>query len=231
MRAVNVFRPEVYEGLEGAFHEWQESSGGGTPLPGHDLRGATVTAAWTGPLRLFASRGWHDLIAGAVGVTDATGHVNLGLHHHEPYCDPGFPHTDLNPAWFPRRSRGGVVLADPARVEYTTGAVHDEDARPVRVARAVAVLYYLANPRWSPEHGGQTGLYRSGRDAPDEAISEVPPHSNSLLAFECTPWSLHGFVGGGSASRNSLVHWLHRPIAQAEQRWGQDAILGYGGRP
>ena len=231
VRAVNVFRPAVYRALAGEFRRWREANDGGTALPGHDLQGATVTSAWTGPLCLFASRGWHDLVAAVTRVPDATGQVNLGLHRHRPHSKPGFPHTDLNPGWFPGEAEpadGGVVLADPGRVEYTSGVTRTDTASPVRVVRAVAVLFYLDNPAWTPDHRAETGLYRSARDDPAEPVAAVPPHANSLLAFECTPWSFHGFIGGGTVARNSVVQWLHRPAEAVEQRWGADAVVGYG---
>jgi hypothetical protein len=230
VRALNVFKPEMYAELNQAFLHWQAESGGGRELADHDLQGTTLTARNDGPLTLFTSRGWHDLLARLFDVK-ATGHVNVGLHHHRPGGDPGFPHTDVNPAWFPADEVGdGVLLADPARVEYTTGKVHDPSTSAVQVVRAVAVLFYLANPPWEPEHRGETGLFRDTADEPEDAVDRVPPHSNSLLAFECTPASLHGFCGGGSASRNSIVHWLHRERQDAVRRWGAAAIVDYGGR-
>lgn len=234
VRAVNVFRPAIYAELEDAFLAWQETNNGGRPLEGHDLRGTTISDTFAGPLRLFASPGWHRLIARAFGL-DSTPYVNLGLHHHEPGGAPGFPHTDLNPAWFPQAdpsvagAPSSVVLADPTRVDYTTGRVLTPGTWTVCVVRAVAVLFYLANPEWEPGHGGETGLYRGNRDDPEDPVARVPPHSNTLLAFECTPWSFHGFVGGGEVGRNSVVEWLHRPAEEARRRWGEHSIVAYGG--
>jgi hypothetical protein len=232
VRAVNVFSPEVYLALEQAFGAWLADTGGGAALAHHDLSGATVTASFEGPLRLFASPGWRELVSRALGVP-VTRYVNVGLHHHRPWCDSGFPHTDLNPGWFP--VDGGepgrpppVVLADP-RVGYTTGASTDGSLRPVRVVRAVALLFYLANPPWQPQHGNCTGLYRSGRDDPGDPVAVVPPHSNSLLAFECTPWSFHGFVSGGPVPRSSVVQWFHRRPEAVLRRWGRGVVTGYAG--
>ncbi|HET9827364.1 MAG TPA: hypothetical protein VFQ11_02545 [Nocardioidaceae bacterium] len=229
VRAVNVFTPAVYAELEDAFLGWLSSSGGGATLAAHDLRGTTVTSAFEGPLRLFASRGWQALLARALGVR-VTQHVNLGLHHHEPGGLPGFAHNDLNPGWFPEVDAPSerVVLADPGVVDYTSGRPLSPEARPVRVVRAVAVLFYLANPAWERTHRGETGLYtRGGRDMSDP-VASAAPHNNSLLVFECTPWSFHGFRGGGSVGRNSVVAWLHRPEADVVNRWGPDAVMGYG---
>ena len=231
LRAVNVFRPAVYGELEDAFRCWLDTSDGGAVLAGHDLQGTTLTSAVEGPLALFASPGWHRLIARACEVK-ATGQVNLGLHHHRAGSLPGFPHTDLNPGWFPGPapdSPDGVVLADPARVDYVSGRVSDPGVRPVKVIRTAAVLFYLANPVWEEEHRGETGLYCAG-GAGARPVTSVLPHSNSLLAFECTPWSFHGFQGGGCVPRNSVVQWLHQSPGTATARWGAGQITDYGVR-
>ncbi len=229
VRAVNVFRPRKYLELEAAFASWLDSSGGGTELDDHDLQGTTVTDGFEGPLRLFASPGWHQLLRSALKVS-VTQHVNLGLHHHRPHSSPGFPHTDLNPGWFPA-DPGPVVLADPGRVAYTSGGIHDSSVKAVRVHRAVAVLFYLNNPPWEREHENCTGLYRGARDEMAEPVVAVEPHSNSLLAFECTPWSFHGFVSGGTVARNTVVQWLHRAPASTNARWGSGVVSDYSGAP
>jgi hypothetical protein len=230
VQAVNVFQPEVYLALEDAFLAWLSDSGGGRPLDGHDLQGTTLTGKFDGPLRLFASSGWRDFVTGAMN-TEVTCHVNLGLHHHRAYSDAGFPHTDLNPGFFPdeKGAGSGVVLADPARVEYTSGRTSDPRQPVAEVVRAVAVLFYLANPPWLAEHENCTGLYHAHGDSPADAVATVPPHSNSLLAFECTPWSFHGFQSGGSVGRNSVVQWFHRPTETVSERWGDHVVVGYGG--
>ena len=232
LRALNVFCPAVYSELESAFLAWLKAAGGGAVLVGHDLQGTTLTSAVEGPLRLFASPGWHRLIARACSIR-ATGHVNLGLHHHRPGSLPGFPHTDLNPGWFPGPvpdrpdSPDRVMLADPGRINYVSGQARDPSVRPVKVIRAAAVLFYLANPAWEKEHRGETGLYRNG-GVTAQPVMSIPPYSNSLLAFECTPWSFHGFLGGGCVPRNSVVQWLHQPAEAATARWGAGEIRNYG---
>jgi hypothetical protein len=238
VHAMNVFRPDTYLELERAFTEWEQGAGGGRPLAGHDLQGVTVTSSFEGPLRLFASSGWHRLLARVFALA-ATPHVNLGLHHHQPNSLPGFPHTDLNPGWFPAGEAAGdgsVQLADPAVVEYTTGrslggSLGGDAPGAVQVVRAVAVIFYLANPVWEPEHRGETGLYTCATGEVDEPVASIAPHCNSLLAFECTPWSFHGFQGGGSVPRNSVVQWLHRRPTEAVERWGPHAVVGYGATP
>jgi hypothetical protein len=229
VHAVNVFRPDVYLELEDAFRTWLDSYGGGPELDGHDWA-TTVTAAFPGPLRLFCSAGWLDLLRSALDVS-VTRYLNVGLHHSRPGSAPGFAHTDLSPAWFPDDGGDGVVLADPERVDYTSGTRRQSGVRAARVVRAVAVLFYLANPPWEPQHDNCTGLYRDRGDDMAEPVVRIEPHSNSLLAFECTPWSFHGFTGGGTVATNSVVQWLHRTPAAARTRWGPGVVVGYGGTP
>ncbi len=165
----------------------------GSYLQGHDIHGRTLTPDYDGPLRLFASRPWHDMLASLLRV-EATGHVNCGLHHHLVGSADGFPHNDLNPGWFPGEVDGdGIRLAEPTQCEYTSGVLHSPSHRPaVETVRAAAAIFYLDDPPWSPGDGGMTGLYRNASDPIDQAAAVVPPVNNSLLAFECTPFSYHG---------------------------------------
>ncbi|HXY91863.1 MAG TPA: 2OG-Fe(II) oxygenase, partial [Acidimicrobiia bacterium] len=186
----------------------------------------TVTKVDTGPLALFHSRAWHDLIADIMGV-DATGDVNISLHHHAPGSASGEVHNDLNPGWFV--DNGGVddiSVADPALCGYWFG----ENARgpAYERIRAVAVLLYLANPEWRPGDGGETGLYAAATDPVDRPAAAIPPRNNSLLAFECTPASYHSFLTNRRVRRMSLIMWLHRPKDHVIRRWGEDSIVYWG---
>jgi hypothetical protein len=170
------------------------------------------------------------MLARLFGVP-ATGDVNIGLHHHEPGSANGFPHNDLNPGWFPRdedANGNGIRLARPDLVEYTTGDVRRPGIVARETVRAVACLIYLNNPPWSRGDGGSTGLYRAPSDPPNSPVAAVAPVNNSLLAFECTPHSYHGFLTNRVHPRDTIVMWLHRERQDAVQRWGQDAIVRYG---
>lgn len=197
----------------------------GSVAQDYGASGANLVALRDGPMEIFLSRAWHDLIAGVAGVSDITGDVEGSVHHHAPGSTRGWPHNDLAPAWFPATppAEHAVGLPDPA-IDLKTGKRADGvEAR--ELVRAVAVLFYLGNPDWRPDAGGETGLYSAvGPGTPQPAVY-VPPLNNSMIVFEVTPRSWHTFAGGNTTVRNSVVMWLHRPREQAERRWGGTGIV------
>lgn len=194
-------------------------------MPDYDASGYAVTSAEDGALALFHSRPWHDLVARAMGV-EATGDVNIALHHHEPGGANGSIHNDLNPGWFVGEDRpDGITVADSSRCGYWHG---DDAVGPTyERIRAVAVLVYVGNEVWQPGDGGETGLYLSRSQAVDEPAVRVPPRNNTLLAFECTPTSYHSFVSNRRIGRTSLIQWLHRSRDEVVARWGGESIVGW----
>ena len=228
--AYDVFEPPIYARLEQSFHQILDGIAQQGYLEGHDIYGTTIGASLAPMLEPLSSRAWHDLLARITGV-QATGHVALGLHHHTVGSADGFPHNDLNPGWFADDPPPGAIeLSDPSVVEYTTGVAHVASVRPREVVRAVAALFYLSNGNWEPGDGGTTGMYRGAADDPNRPVLVVPPLDNSLLVFECTPVSWHGFIGNRRRPRNSMIMWLHRPKADVVARWGESAIVPYGRR-
>jgi hypothetical protein len=227
--ADQVFQPAAYAEFEQAFAARLEGS---VPqerfsrnLPGYDAWGVTFSPRTSGPLSVFLSRPWHDLIAKAFGV-DATGYISGGLHHHERSSADGTIHNDLNPGWFADYDADdGIIISDQTVCDYRTGETHDGAVAIRETVRAVAVLFYLNNPEWECGSGGVTGLYHSGRDDIHLPAAVVPPRNNSLLAFECTPDSHHAFLSNGRQPRNSLIVWLHREKRAAVARWGGRSII------
>lgn len=196
-----------------------------TTTPGYAARSARLAEHATGPLGVFLSREWHDLVAGVAGVDSATGDVSAALHHHAPGGGAGWPHNDLNPGWF----GGSAPAADEIRVESMDDVDYHRgppDGVPARqTMRAVSVLYYLANPEWSAGDGGETGLFASAEAGSRGDGAFVPPVNNSLVLFECTPFSWHAYAGSSRHIRNCLVMWLHRPTAEVVDRWGEAAVV------
>jgi len=232
--ARDVFTEDCYSRLAAAFRSTLASVIHRGYLEDHDIHGTTLGPKHAEMFAPLLSRAWHDLLASTLGVS-ATGHVLAGIHHHLAGSSGGFPHNDLNSGWFAGKPGiGEVTFSSPSLLDYTSGQVLSQELRAdefVHTVRAVAMIFYLCNPEWQPGDGGTTALYRSAKDDVDRPVLEVPPINNSLLAFECTPESFHGFRSNTTSERNSIVLWLHRPLEYVINRWGQDAIVPYGLRP
>lgn len=222
--ARDVFTPDCYERLETHFGDlarehrelFQRN------MPGYDAASADLSQHADGPLGVFLSRQWHDLVAGVSGVA-ATGDVLASLHHHDPGGKSGWPHNDLNPGWF----AGPAPGPHEVRPAFADGVGYHHGTRPPGIearesVRAVSLLFYLGNPPWQPGDGGETGLFADVDGRGPRAA--VPPLNNSLVLFECTPFSWHAFLSNAKP-RNSLVMWLHRPKDDAVARWGGDNIV------
>jgi len=222
--ATDVFEPKTYASISDQFEGLLSGGHFSRSIPGYDVTAYTITSHTTGPLSIFTSRSWHDMLAQMIGV-NATGELNVALHHHAVGSQSGSPHNDLNPGWFAEKRRSdGIVVQDPAdNCDYRYGS-ENVQLQTVERVRAVAVIMYMANPvtrYW----GGETGLYRSTSDAIDKPARVIPPLNNSLIAFECTPYSFHAFIHNPRTARNCLVMWLHREKAEIVRRFGGSSIV------
>jgi hypothetical protein len=194
-------------------------------IAGYDAYAINLQTGQDGPFGLFLSSAWHDMLARIFDV-NATGHVNCGLHHHPVGCSSGWVHNDLNPGWFAETgSNNGVKVAQHHLCNYMSGKRHKPEISVIETIRAVAMLYYFGNAPWRQGDGGSTGLYRSKDDPVDRPAAVVPPINNSLLAFECTPYSFHSYIRNWRSARTCVIMWLHRPKAEAVARWGQRKIV------
>ena len=232
--ARNVFVQSFYERLAAAFEEvmsrglsdQRSSNRLSRSMPGYDAYGMTFPVGQPEPFGLFLSRPWHDLLASLFQV-QATGYVNCGLHHHPVGSEYGWVHNDLNPGWFvDYPSSDGVKLVRHDLCNYAFGDTVS-NVTPLETIRAVAMLFYLDNPAWLPGDGGGTGLYCCKDDPVAKPFSVVPPINNSILVFECTPYSYHSFIRNWRQPRNSVIMWLHRPKVDVVARWGEGKIVNW----
>ncbi|MFG1790646.1 2OG-Fe(II) oxygenase family protein [Nocardia sp. NPDC049149] len=226
--ARDVFVPEFYQRLTDDLARLRAESPGlfGKVAANYSADGVRLTdVPKDSALAVFASRPWHDLVAGIAGVT-ATGDVEGSVHHHAPGAPYGWPHNDLNPAWFPGEPPGPDEVRLPGgAVDIKTG--HRADGVVARATvRAVAVLFYFGNPDWQHGDGGETALYdHLGENGRAPQLTLIPPLNNSLILFEVTPRTWHTFAGGNTKDRNSIVMWVHRTKAEAVDRFGGDRIV------
>jgi hypothetical protein len=232
--ATNVFYEGFYLKLADAFAKLQSRGLSETPgdgklsrnIPGYDAYGLSLNGedVWSRQFGIFTSGSWRDMLASLMRV-EATGHINCGLHHHCPDSRDGWVHNDLNPGWFAYAERAdGIVLARHRLCSYTSGTAHRPNIIPVEVVRAVAMIFYLNNGPWLDSLAGATGLYSTADQPVREPDRAVTPTDNSILIFECTPFSFHAFIGGNRKPRNSLIMWLHRPKDHVLSRWGEHVI-------
>jgi hypothetical protein len=175
-----------------------------------------------GPFEFFLSQELHDKLDEVFGA-NATGDMTGALHHHKVGGRNGFIHNDLNPAKFPARKSGN-------RKTYYNPAAHDkggiaEGPNEHTAMRAVSVIYYLNNKKWSQGDGGETGLYTSMDNDAQEAAVKVPPINNLLMAFQCSPYSYHAFMSNLRHPRNSIIVWLHSPYEETVNKWGKENFV------
>jgi hypothetical protein len=239
VRAQAVFTPTIYRELEGAFEtilsgrplaSWP-AVGFSRNMPGYDACAIDFDVQVGWPFSVFVSRSWHDLFTRLFGV-DGNLHVSGALHHHAAGSRAGFVHNDLNPGWFV--DADGADVATPVDVAIPQGhlcnyrngvTLAGAAVNAIETIRGVAIIYYLNNSDWSAGDGGETGLYRAGRDPVGQYVVAVPPVNNSLVAFECTPSSFHSFLANPRRPRNSVCVWLHRPKETVVAKWGNSAIV------
>ncbi|XXX75821.1 2OG-Fe(II) oxygenase [Sorangium sp. So ce134] len=228
----DVLAPGAYRDVEEAFRGALRAGLSDAPgdgrfartVPGYGAYVKPLLRDVTGPLELFVSRAWHDMVA-ALWDVEATLDMDAALHHHPAGSGDGWIHNDLNPGWFVDRPRAdGVNVADPALCDYQHGAAAGGAGRPRETVRAAALLFYLANDPWSPGDGGETGLYASARSPVSSPAAVVPPINNSLLCFACTPYSYHAFLRNKKSPRNSVILWIHVPAERAARRHGARSI-------
>jgi hypothetical protein len=235
MRAQNVFTQPFYESLAAQFEAFLAKGFGnaanyqfGFGTSHYQARSLYVDSRLDGPLSVFLSREWHDMLAELFGI-DATRDIQLEMHHHPRANGSGWPHNDLNPGWFCDAPKAdGITVGNRESCTYGTGKPLRSTTPPRETVRAVAVLFYLANPPWAKGDGGETGLYVSPQDGVENPTVAIPPINNSLLAFECTPYSYHSFIHNRKNPRNSIIMWLHRPKEEVLARWGNHSIVYWG---
>jgi len=228
-----VFIDSAYSQILAAFRETYSRSDAGRPesarLVYHkgnfDAYLMPFKPSLSGPLSLFVSKAWVDLLSKVTSVS-ATRDVNGALHCHPTGSKDGFIHKDFSSCWFFDKPRpDGINVADNEICNYRTGETSIAGAEAQERVRAVAMIYYLNNPPWSPGDGGETGLYRTDHDPVHHPAVAIPPINNTMLIFECSPHSRHSFISNLRNPRSNIVMWLHRTKPDTVAKWGEDSIV------
>jgi 2OG-Fe(II) oxygenase superfamily len=233
--ANDVFHADFYQELVADYVRFLPTHLGGAEahgpslhkMTGYDAHAMDFPADFKGPLSILFSAPWLRLIADVTNVR-ATVYVSGGFHHHVVGSENGSVHNDLNPGWFVQAEEScSIQLSRPELCNYKTGITSSPELKTHEAVRGVAVLFYLSNPPWNPGDGGETGLYTGQDQCVDQPTRRVAPVNNSLLIFECTPFSYHSFISNKRSSRNTIILWLHREKLEVAELWGESAILGW----
>lgn len=229
--ASNVFCADFYTALASQLREMLDRQLGSASrqeqrlraIPGYDAYGMGFQPTQQGPLGLFLTVGWRDLMTGLFGL-ETTPYVFAGAHYHAVGSQHGFIHNDFNPVWFPRTESDLIRTPDYALCHYKTGTGTLAGPQKVQVVRGAVMIFYLLNDGWRPGDGGETGLYDSPTAQVEQPATQYPPQNNSLVAFECTPDSFHSFVSNRRLPRISIIMWVHRPLSEATASYGSHRL-------
>jgi hypothetical protein len=225
IRAQGVFRTDVYERLEAEFLEIRDRADGCAEPAFKKARSAYDALILTMHQQLasrFAplfERRWIDFLAKLLSL-EPIPQIDGALHHIPVNSRSGWVHNDFCSGWFNRLHRGEIIFPDRRNCDYFTGTAKSAQVKPQEFIRTATMIFYLTKDEWKDGCGGETGLYASSRGREGE-MSAVPPISNSLLLFSCSPHSWHSLIGNPGCPRNSIILWLHSSVENAQARWGR----------
>ncbi len=224
--APEVFAPETYHRLSHAFEIIVHNTIAGTvdglkmkkTNPNYDALVLAMNRDLSSQFAPLFTEEWKNCLAEVFDLPLTT-RIDAALHHVPRGGSSGWLHTDLCSGWFlPSNSAETLVFPDRSGCDYFTGAPRRQGVHPEEFVRTVSMIYYLNNDGWIEGDGGETGLYSTSRSdvGPGKA---VPPKSNTLVIFECSPHSFHRLIANPGRDRNSIVAWFHTTPEFAEARW------------
>jgi hypothetical protein len=225
IRAQGVFRMDVYERIQSAFLELRgraDNCAEPTFKKAQSAYDALILPMQQQLAPRFAplfERPWIEFLAKLLRL-EAIPQIDGALHHIPVSSRSGWVHNDFCSGWFNRIHTGETTFPDRRNCDYFTGTAKSAQAQPKEFIRAATMIFYLHNDEWKDGCGGETGLYASSRGG-DGEMCAVPPVSNSLLLFACSPHSWHSLIGNPGCTRNSIILWLHSSLEYAQARWGR----------
>ena len=202
----NLFKENIYEMISSRFMEMIGRTKSYKDLPGavHDY------AAYIYGLKkedcnygydFFVDDIWKNFNMATFGII-LNKYIAMSAHWHEAPAKPGFIHNDYNIC----------SVIDDGATDYTlTGNCYYSDdtatmtPQAQKIARSVAMLYYLNNESDHPSDGG-TSIY--GNYKFHSKMKDIPPKNNSIFVFAVQPNSYHGFTGA-NFNRSAIVQWFH----------------------
>lgn len=161
------------------------------------------------PLNLFYSQEWRLYFSHLFNI-DLTHDVVAEYHHHKVGSKTGFVHNDYNAVCFKENYLSNGINPWYYQCSFDPDNLRQDDTDVLKRMRSIAIIYYLSNEPWEKGYGGETGLYT--KTGSFSLVKSIPPVSNSVLAFEISPTSYHGFIENSMIERNSIIMWLHAEV-------------------
>ena len=229
----NFFKLDVYQALVEQFKQWIANAQPLGKIGDHNdlfykafCTTPSLKSMFEWPQNIFLSDQLQNYLCGFFSEKHhANQYIILGAHQHKPPSETSWKHTDFNIVSFRKnnkRDSGYLDLWQPTDCIYTDDT-EDKQKNTVKVCRYIACIYYLNNPEWKIENGGETGIY-SGYMNDIPLIAKVPPINNSLFFFEINPLSFHS-AQGTREERNSLIWWYH--TSPAYQYFRHQKLISY----
>lgn len=219
----NLFNDSVYEAMVPKFKEYISRVSKPCGIVGENKElfyNATIypmkkqdcVEGW----KFFVEKFWKDFISDVFSIV-LNQHTAYSLHFHKGSpatpSKSGWSHKDLGICSARDKVNGEVEIIDDC--DYVDDS--DQDPTTNKVARSVAMLYYLDNiDNPSHEDGGGTGIYDDYKST--NLIKTILPKNNRLFAFEISPSSYHGFIGA-KFDRSATVQWFHSSPAYIVNRY------------
>jgi hypothetical protein len=219
--ARHVFVDEVYQQLAQVFDDYVGPAPRVVYNSKHDFLSAPISFPVDPRLSPLFSVDLLKVFADTFGVPTLN-FVTGGVHRHDPDSRHGFPHNDIQPEILEETYAGPGLLGEVAEQgfgDHVLGASGQS-------VRAVAIIFFVNNEPWQRGDGGGTGLYEHWSQSTADPFTQVPPYSNSIFAFECTPYSYHSFISN-KKQRNSFIFFLYRSLENYLAQWGEDGLTQF----
>jgi hypothetical protein len=182
------------------------------------------------PISQFLSIEWVNYFSNLFNV-ELTNEVSFELRHHKVDTIKNitkYVHNDFYVVGFPFDVPDKKELFQYYfQCPYLLQSPEDEEMVNKRM-RSVVAFIYINNQDWEEKSGGVTALYKSTNL--ERHVKEIPPISNSMLAFEITPYSYHSYINNNTVDRNTIMLWFHSTIESKSSKFpGQNNrdFVGY----
>jgi hypothetical protein len=183
---------------------------------------------------IFYSNLWKNFISNLFPDIELTVNSASSFHHHKVNSTSGFLHTDWNLQNFVKDELPNGI--NPWYFQCKHAGEPGVD-NAYQVVKSIACIYYLGNEEWNEGYGGDTGLYTHHNEnnfvkaIPYEnqiPYVKIPPVNNSMVVYEISPYSYHGFIQNKKIERNAMIQWFYSNVSNRKDKY-KNWKLNYNG--